>query len=219
LEVPEVVINAVTFAMVQQTSLASTEYPKGENEFLKAGFTAIPSERIKPFRVKESPVQFECKVRQIIETGKLGGAGNLVICDVLLIHVDEDILDENGKIDTLKIELAGRLGGDYYVKTSGDAVFKVEKPLLKMGIGIDRLPEKIRHSKYLSGNDLGKLGNIESLPDEKDIENYKSLMMFDKTFDSFSNPLQKERTITNMAKNMLEEGNFDDALRVLIAYL
>lgn len=219
LEVPEVVINAVTFAIVQQTSLSSTEYPKGENEFMKAGLTAIPSEKIKPFRVKEAPVQFECKVRDIIETGKQGGAGNLVICDIEMIHVVEDILDENGKIDPLKIDLVGRLGGDYYVKASGDAVFKVEKPLQKMGIGIDRLPKKIRFSKYLSGNDLGKLGNIELLPSIGEIDRFKAEMMLDKSLDNISNPKQKERTVTNMAKNMLEEGSYEDALKVLIAYL
>ena len=219
LEVPEVVINAVTFAMVQQTSLSSTEYPKGENEFIKAGLTAIPSEKIQPFRVKESPVQFECKVRDIIETGNQGGAGNLVICDIELIHVSEDILDDNGKIDPLKIELAGRLGGDYYVKTSGDAVFKVEKPLQKMGIGIDRLPANIRFSKYLSGNDLGKLGNIEALPSKEEINVFKVEMMLDNTLGNISNPEQKERTVTNMAKNMLEEGSYKDALKVLIGYL
>ncbi len=219
LEVPEVVINAVTFAIVQQTSLSSTEYPKGENEFIKAGLTALPSEKIKPFRVKESPVQFECKVRDIIETGKSGSAGNLVICDVLLIHASEDILDEKNKIDPLGIDLVGRLGGDYYVKASGDAVFKVEKPLQKMGIGIDKLPENIRFSKYLSGNDLGKLGNIETLPSKENIESFKIDMMLDRTLGNISSPEQKERTVTNMAKNMLEEGGYEDALRVLIAYL
>lgn len=219
LAVPEVVINAVTYAIVQQTSLSSTEYPKGENEFIKAGLTALPSEKIKPFRVKESPVQFECKVRDIIETGKLGGAGNLIICDILLIHASEDILDENNKIDPLKIDLVGRLGGDYYAKASGDAVFKVEKPLQKMGIGIDKLPEKIRFSKYLSGNDLGKLGNMEMLPTSEDIEQFKIDMMINRTLHTISNNEQKERMVTNMAKNMLEDGSYEDALKVLIGYL
>lgn len=219
LEVPEVVINAVTFAMVQQTSLSSTEYPKGENEFIKSGLTAIPSEKIQPFRVKEAPVQFECKVRDIIETGKLGGAGILVICDVLLIHASEDIMDDNGKIDPLKIDLVGRLGGDYYTKASGDAVFKVEKPLQKMGIGIDRLPESIRFSKYLSGNDLGKLGNIEAIPSKEEIEIFRNDMMLIRTLGNISDKEQKERTVTNMAKNMLEEGSYEDALKVLLSCL
>jgi len=149
----------------------------------------------------------------------MGGAGNLIICDIALIHASEDILDENNKIDPLKIDLVGRLGGDYYTKTSGDAVFKVEKPLQKMGIGIDRLPESIRFSKYLSGNDLGKLGNIESLPTSEEIMHFKSDMMLDNMLGNISNFEQKERMITNMAKNMLEEGSYEDALKVLIGYL
>lgn len=163
-EVPEVVINAVTFSMVQQVSLASTEYPKGVNEFLKSGLTPLPSEKIRPFRVKESPVQFECKVRQVIETGDQGGAANLVICEILLIHVSLDVLDENGKIDTRKIDLVGRMGGDYYVRAHGDALFEVEKPLARLGIGVDALPEHIQFSNILTGNDLGRLGNLERLP-------------------------------------------------------
>ena len=131
-EVPEVVINVVNYNMVQQTSLSSTEYPKGVNEFVKAGFTPIPSEMVIPARVKESPVQFECKVREIIETGDQGGAGNLVICEILLIHIDKSVLDDNGNIDPHKIDLVGRMGGDYYCRASGDAVFIVAKPLQKI---------------------------------------------------------------------------------------
>ena len=218
-EVPEVVINAVNFSMVQQMSLASTEYPRGINEFKKAGLTPLPSLKIRPFRVKESPVQFECKVRDIIETGDQGGAGNLVICDVVLIHIENDILDENGLIDPFKIDLVGRLGGDYYCRASGDAVFFVEKPLQKLGIGIDALPGKIKYSKYLSGNDLGKLGNIEKLPGMDEIDALKEELQLDKLLDQRETKADKERLVTNVAKNYLEKNQAMEALRVLLGYL
>ena len=218
-EVPEVVINAVNFSMVQQMSLASTEYPRGINEFKKAGLTPLPSLKIRPFRVKESPVQFECKVRDIIETGDQGGAGNLVICDVVLIHIENDILDENGLIDPFKIDLVGRLGGDYYCRASGDAVFFVEKPLQKLGIGIDALPGKIKYSKYLSGNDLGKLGNIEKLPGMDEIDELKEELQLDKLLDQRETKADKERLVTNVAKNYLEKNQAMEALRVLLGYL
>ncbi|MCB0396028.1 MAG: flavin reductase family protein [Flavobacteriales bacterium] len=163
-QVPETVINVVNYALVQQTSLYSTEYPEGVNEFDKAGLTAIPSEKVKPFRVKESPVQLECKVKEVVELGSEGGAGNLVICEVVLIHVANDILNENGKIDQHKIDLVGRLGGNWYCRASGSALFEVEKPLTTLGIGIDAIPETIRHSHILTGNHLGQLGNVEQLP-------------------------------------------------------
>ena len=163
-EVPEVVINVVTFDMVQQASLASTEYPRGTNELIKSGFTQIPSEKIRPFRVKESPVQIECKVRQVIETGTGGGAANLIICEVLLIHINENIFDESGLIDPDKINLVGRMGGNYYVKASGNAVFTVPKPNDKMSLGIDALPELVRMSNVLTGNELAQLGSLENFP-------------------------------------------------------
>jgi len=160
----EVVINVVTYDMVQQTSLASCEYPKGINEFEKSGFTALPSEIVKPFRVKESPVNLECKVLQIIETGNEGGAANLIICEVVKMHIDERILDEDQQIDPHKIDLVARMGGDYYCRASGDAVFKVPKPNMELGIGIDALPDFIKNSTILSGNDLGLLANCTKAP-------------------------------------------------------
>ncbi len=169
-QVPEVVINAVTYSMVEQVSLASTEFPKGVNEFEKAGFTAIASEKIKPFRVAESPVQWECKVRQVIETGSGGGAANLVICEVLLVHINEEILKTDGLIDTQRIDLVGRMGGDYYVRANGNALFEVEKPLAKPAIGIDALPVHLKNSPLLSGNELGKLGSSEAVPTREEIE-------------------------------------------------
>jgi flavin reductase (DIM6/NTAB) family NADH-FMN oxidoreductase RutF len=163
-EVPEVVINIVNYDMVQQASLASVEYPKGVNEFVKAGFTEVTSSIVKPPRVGEAPVAMECKVLQIIQTGDQGAAGNLVICEVVMMHIKEEILDADGKIDPWKLDAVARLGGDYYCRVQGDMIFKVPKPLEKIGIGIDQLPDQIRNSKVLTGNDLGMLANIEQLP-------------------------------------------------------
>ena len=208
-EVPEVVINVVTFAMVEQTSLSSTEYPRGVNEFVKAGFTPLPSETIKPFSVKESPVQFECKVRDIIETGTGGGAANLVVCEVSLIHVDESVLDEDGKIDQHKIDLVGRMGGNFYSRSSL-GLFEVEKPLQKLGIGIDNLPEKIRFSDQLTGNELGKLGNIESLPSVEEAEAYA-------TTNTAVAGLIGKTNVLNTAKELLSAGKTKEALMLLMA--
>ena len=217
-EVPEVVINAVNYNMVEQMSLSSTEYAKGVNEFVKAGFTPIPSERIKPARVKESPVQFECKVRDIIETGDQGGAGNLVICEILLIHVDEAVLDANGNIDPHKIDLVGRLGGDFYCRASGDAVFMVEKPLQKLGIGIDQLPDYIKLSDYLSGNDLGKFGNIETLPLPEEINGYKASDSFQKLKIMLAKASDEKQAVYYYAKNLLEQSKVQEALKILMSY-
>lgn len=168
-QIPEVVINAVTYSMVEQVSLASTEFPKGVNEFEKSGFTPLASEKVRPFRVMESPVQWECKVRQVIETGTGGGAANLVICEVLLVHVKEEVLTANGLIDSQRIDLVGRMGGDYYVRAHGNSLFEVEKPLTKPAIGIDALPVSLRNSPLLTGNELGKLGSAESIPTPAEI--------------------------------------------------
>lgn len=212
-EVPEVVINMVSFSMVQQMSLASTEYPKGVNEFVKSGFTAIASEKVKPMRVKESPVQFECKVREIIETGDGPGAGNLIICEVLLAHIDDNILDVNQLIDPDKIDLVGRMGSDWYVRTSGDAKFMVPKPLTTLGIGLDALPEKIRFSKDLTGNDLGQLGNLEKLPSEEELKSYI------KAQTDQINLLNNKNLVIEKAKAEIAAGNAESALKLLMAFL
>ena len=164
----EVVINVVNYDMVQQTSLASTEYADGVDEFIKSGLTPIASEVVKPFRVKESPVQFECKVTQIIPLGTEGGAGNLILCEVLRIHIDESILDENGAIDQHKIDLVSRLGGNWYSR-SNQGLFEVPKPLSTLGIGVDAIPDFIKKSPVFDGNDLGILGNIEALPTKEEV--------------------------------------------------
>jgi flavin reductase (DIM6/NTAB) family NADH-FMN oxidoreductase RutF len=216
-EVPEVVINAVTYSMVQQTSLSSTEYPKGVDEFIKSGFTPLPSEKVKPLRVKESPVQFECKVRQVIETGNQGGAGNLVICEILLIHVNPDVLDEHGKIDTRKMDLVGRMGADFYVRASGDAIFEVEKPLARLGMGVDRLPEHIRLSKILTGNDLGRLGNLEHLPQPEETETLRKHPDVVAILESGSSENENiAEKLHRLAQEWIEKGEAKQALALLM---
>lgn len=172
-EVGEVVINVVTHRIVQQVSLASTEYPKGVNEFIKAGFTMLPSESVKPFRVKESPVQMECKVKEIIHLGEEGGAGNLVICEVVKMHICNSILDENNQIDQRKLDLVARAGGSYYSRAKA-GFFEIPKPLRNLGIGFDQLPDEIKNSTVLTGNDLAVLANVEHLPAQRDVDNFAS---------------------------------------------
>ena len=214
-EVPEVCINVVTYDMVHQVSLASSDYPKGTSEFEKSGFTMAKSETIKPFRVKESPVQFECKVINVIETGDQGAAGNLVICEILKIHIDKRVMDESGKIDPHKLDLVGRLGGDYYVRVSGDAIFKVPKPTGK-GIGIDALPESIRTSKVLTGNDLGQLGNVKSFPDIQNIKEHKGLkILSDLKASGITNNIF-EFEIHTLAHSLIRDKKVDLALELLI---
>ena len=164
LEVPEVAVNIVSYDMVQQVSLSSCEYPKGTDEFIKAGFTKESSILIKPPRVKESPVQMECKVLEIKPLGTKGGAGNLVIAEVLMMHINENILDENRKIDQRKLDLVARLGGNWYARINAANLFEVEKPNTAIGIGIDNLPASIKNSKILTGNHLGQLANVNETP-------------------------------------------------------
>ncbi len=167
----EVVINMVNYDIVQQMSLSSTEYPAGVNEFEKAGFTMLPSDEIKPFRVAESPVQFECKVNDVIFTGDEGGAGNLIVCEVVKIHINEAVLDENGSIDQHKIDLVARAGGSYYSRAR-DGFFEIPKPVSTLGIGVDQIPSEIRNSTILTGNNLGMLGNVEQLPSTETVNNF-----------------------------------------------
>ena len=198
-EVAECVINIVNFPIVQQMSLSSTAYGPEVDEFVKAGLTAIPSETVKPFRVKESPVQMECIVKEVIELGNEGGAGNLVICEVKLIHIDDAILNEDGMIDQHKIDLVGRMGGDYYVRANGEALFEVTKPIRQKGIGVDALPEAIKNSTVLTGNDLGMLGNVEELP----------------TIGSTSF-LESWESKQKAAQELLKHANVEEAWKVLV---
>ncbi|MCC6838403.1 MAG: flavin reductase family protein [Bacteroidia bacterium] len=217
-EVPEVVINVVNYDMVQQMSLASTEYPKGVNEFVKAGFTPVASEMVKPFRVKESPAQLECKVKQVIELGEQGGAGNLIICEVVLMHIDEKVLDANQMIDPNKIDLVARLGGNWYSRTNGNALFEVAKPLLNLGIGVDAIPDHIRHSEVLTGNNLGQLGNIEKLPAEADIMHYLATGAINEVFELYGTDRKKlEHQLHHVAKGLLENNKVEEAWKVLLS--
>jgi flavin reductase (DIM6/NTAB) family NADH-FMN oxidoreductase RutF len=217
-EVPEVVINIVSYDMVNQVSLASTEYDRGVNEFVKAGFTPLASEKIRPFRVAESPVQYECKVRQVIETGSGGGAANLIICEVLMVHLREDILDDKGSIDPEKIRLVGRMGGDFYLQAFGNGLFKVAKPLGRLGMGIDRLPEFIRNSHTFSGNDLGMLGNIEHLPQKNDLAHVYLSPAWQEMQKKFGHDAERfAAEIQWLAKDLLSQGQAWEALCMLLA--
>lgn len=216
----EVVINTVTYSMVQQASLSSCEYPKGVSEFVKAGFTPEPSVLVKPFRVKESPVQFECKVKQVIQTGTEGGAGNLVICEILLMHINEEVMGADGKIDQHKIDLVARCGYDWYCRASGNALFEVAKPNLKLGIGIDNIPATIRLSSILSGNDLGQLGNVEALPSKEEIVAFGEIEEIRKLKAVLKEDATHAETARHMAaKELIRTGNVTDAWKLLLMEL
>lgn len=206
-ETMEVVINIVNYPIVQQMSLSSTAYEKGVDEFVKSGLTPIDSEMVKPARVKESPVQLECKVREVVELGDEGGSGNLIIAEVVLMHINDEMLDEEGAIDQTKIDLVGRMGGNYYVRAHGEALFEVPKPIRQKGIGVDQLPEKVRNSKILSGNDLGMLGNVEKLPSEEEINSYT---------DAHDVPADWEGK-QQKAKDLLCEVKIEEAWKVLLS--
>jgi flavin reductase (DIM6/NTAB) family NADH-FMN oxidoreductase RutF len=217
LEVRECVINIVNYSMVQQTSLSSTEYPKGTNEFIKAGFTPLRSELVRPPRVAEAPVQLECTVRDIIHLGETPGAGNLILADVKLIHIKEEILDESGRIDQEKIDLVARLGGDWYCRVTKDNLFRVEKPLTTLGIGVDSLPFAVRNSKVLTGNNLGQLGNVEHLPTDDEIEKIRSLPEVRDILDStIGDSTTRNILLHTVAKAWLESGRVADAWKLLL---
>lgn len=216
-KVSECVINIVNYDMVQQTSLASVEYPEGVNEFVKAGFTELASEVVKPPRVAESPVQFECRVNQIIELGTEGGAGNLVICEVLRMHIDEKVIGENGLIDPFKIDQVARLGGDWYTRAS-QGLFEVAKPNQKMGIGVDQIPSDIRLSTILTGNHLGQLGNVEVLPDETSVNEYKLTELAEIFIELEDNAAALEQALHQRAAELLNAGNVQEAWLTLLAF-
>ncbi|MBU2060981.1 MAG: flavin reductase family protein [Bacteroidetes bacterium] len=208
----EVVINVVNYDLVQQTSLASTEYATDVDEFIKSGLTQVASDLVKPFRVKESPVQFECKVTQIIALGNEGGAGNLILCEVVKMHIDETILDENGAIDQYKIDLVSRLGRNWYSR-SNQGLFEVPKPLATLGIGVDAIPKEVRSSAVFDGNDLGKLGNIEALPTPEEVSIFVSNNFSVKAVLS-ADDLEK---VHLEAKKYLNDDDVVSAWKVLLA--
>jgi hypothetical protein len=208
LEVPETVINMVDYKMVQQMSLASTAYDKGVNEFVKAGLTELASENIKPPRVAQSPVQMECKVIEVKALGDQGGAGNLVICEILKIHISETILDENNTIDPVKMDQVSRMGANWYSRAN-QGLFIVPKPIATKGIGVDQLPEAIRKSTILTGNDLGMLGNVSSVPDDE------AVAAFAKANPEIGSltPLEKHQK----AQAYLLEKNVNNAWKILLS--
>jgi len=206
LEVPEVVINVVTYNMVQQMSLASSPYSKGTDEFIKSGFTKIPSVTVKPFRVAESPVQLECKVTEVKELGKTGGAGNLIFSEVQMIHINEEVLGATKNIDQQKIDLVARMGGNWYCRASGEALFELEKPITTLGIGVDALPAKIKNSTVLTGNHLGMLGNIEVLPDAEEINYMKEV----------ANGIFDDNQLHEKVKNLLNENKVKEAWALIL---
>lgn len=217
--VPECVINIVNYDMVQQTSLSSVEYARGTNEFVKSGLTPIASLMVKPPRVAESPVQLECIIKNIIPLGETAGSGNMVIAEVKLIHINPAVLDANQKIDQEKIDLVARLGGDWYCRVTKESLFKVTKPNRNIGIGVDALPVSIRQSSILTGNDLGQLGNVESLPDETSINLYciqneelQKLLLSTK-----NNTTLRREALHSLAKTLLITSNVEEAWKVLLA--
>ena len=215
LEVPEVVVNMVDYDMLQQMSLSSCEYPKGVNEFTKAGFTEEPSTLIRPPMVKESKIKMECRVTEVKPLGSGGGAGNLVIAEVLVMHIDDSVLDEQGMIDQRKLDLVARLGGHWYTRANASTIFEVEKPNLQLGIGVDALPTSVRNSKILTGNNLGQLGNVHVLPDVDPAFDDPKLKQIIQYFSV--NPDDMEKELHRYAKVLLDAGKVQEAWQVLLA--
>jgi len=212
----EVVINVVSHSIVEQTSLSSTEFEAGINEFIKAGFTPIPSNTVRPFRVKESPVQMECIVKEIISLGTEGGAGNLVICEIVKIHVSEYILDKQQQIDPHKIDLVGRMGANWYCRAFGESIFEVQKPNSKIGIGYDQLPIRVRNSFILSGNDLAKLANFEKIPSKELVEIFKENTDIARVLNAGFDDEETREELHKHAKHLLENNEVEAAWKTLL---
>ena len=208
----EVVINVVNYDLVQQMSLSSTEYDRGINEFEKAGLTMLQSDVVKPFRVAESPVQFECKVNEIVKLGTEGGAGNLIICEVVKFHVSNDVLDENGAINQEKLDLVSRAGGSYYSRAN-KGFFEIPKPLSTLGIGVDALPDHVKNSMILTGNDLGMLANVEALPSHESVEAF--IKDVGGKYPNIKNATHREKH--KLAQNYLSFGDVDSALKIVLS--
>ena len=212
----EVVINLVSYNIVQQMSLSSGEYAKGVNEFTKSGFTAVPSDEIKPYRVKESPVQLECVVKDIISLGDEGGAGNLVICEIVKMNLSERILDSNQQVDPHKIDLVGRMGANWYCRASGDSIFEVQKPGGKIGIGFDNLPSRLKNSFILSGNDLGKLASIDVIPSTEEVTKFQENPDIAHILHTTSDDEETREELHYHAKALLEKNKIKEAWCTLL---
>lgn len=210
-EVPEVVIHIVTYDMVQQVSLASAEFPRGVNEFVKAGFTPVESVKVRPPRVAESPVAMECRVTQIISTGDKGAAGNLVICEVILMHIDERVLGADGRIDPWKLDAVARLGGDYYSRVNGESIFRVPRPLDRAAIGMDQLPDKLRLSDLLTGNELAMLANVVAIPTLSADDPVRILPEVREAM------AKGTRAVHMLVRNRLAEGKIEEAWKIVLA--
>jgi len=217
-EVPEVVINIVNYNMVHQMSLTSSPYEPGEDEFIKSGLTPVESEVIKPWRVKESPVQMECKVNEVIELGDNGGAGNLIVCEILKIHINESILDENEVIDQKKIDLVARMGGNWYCRADENSMFEIAKPITTLGIGVDAIPEEVKNSSVFSFNDIGQLGGIEQFPNETDVNDYKLIELSDLFVELEGDQKKLELELHKLAKQLLKENKLEDAWKTILAF-
>ena len=217
-EVKEVVINIVNYNMVHQMSLASSPFPPNIDEFDKTGFTKLASETIQPYRVAEAPVQFECVVNEVVELGQNGGAGNLVICEVKRIHIDEAILDEDGKIDQKKIDLVARMGGNWYCRADENSMFEIAKPITTIGVGFDAIPDDIKSSSILTKNDLGQLGNIEVLPDETEVNEYKLLDLSDLFVELEDDQPALELALHRLAQEKLKDNKVEEAWKTLLAF-
>jgi flavin reductase (DIM6/NTAB) family NADH-FMN oxidoreductase RutF len=216
--VPEVVINVVNYNMVHQMSLASSPYAPGIDEFIKAGFTPLASEKVAPYRVAQAPVQFECKVNQIIELGQEGGAGNLIICEVVQLHIQEELLNENGLIDQHKIDLVARMGGDWYCRANSASMFEIKKPITTCGIGYDALPQDIKSSEVLSANDLGQLAGIEELPNETDVNEYKLLELSTLFLELEHDASALEAALHRSAHDLLAQNKLEEAWLTLLSF-
>lgn len=216
--IPEVVINIVNYDILHQMSLSSSPYAPHVDEFVKAGLTPIASDTIRPMRVLEAPVQFECKVNQVIELGDQGGAGNLVICEVTKIHIHEEILGEDGMIDQKKINLVARMGGNWYCHANEASMFEIAKPITTIGIGFDQLPDDIRSSSVLSGNDLAQLAGITELPNETDVNEYKLLELSEIFVTLENDPAKLELALHERAKDLLAENKLEEAWMTLLAF-
>lgn len=217
-KVKEVVINLVDYKMVEQMSLASSPYSPDVDEFIKSGLTPIKSERVKPFRVKEAPIQMECEVIEIKELGQNGGAGNLIICKILKLHIAEHVLNEKQMIDQEKIDLVARMGGDWYCRTDKNSMFEIKKPITTKGIGFDKIPEEILKSSILTGNDLGQLGGIEAFPDETSVNDFKLVELSDLFIELEDDASALEIELHKKAKEFLAKNELDAAWKTLLSF-
>jgi len=217
-KVKQVVINLVNYKMVEQMSLASSPYPPETDEFVKSGLTPLKSELIKPFRVKEAPIQMECEVIEIKELGQSGGAGNLVICKILKMHISKELLNNEKMIDQEKIDLVARMGGDWYCRTDSNSMFEIKKPISTKGIGFDEMPNEVLNSTILSGNDLGKLGGIEALPDETDVNEFRLIELSELFLEFEDNAKALEIALHKKAKYFLSKNQLKAAWKTLLSF-